>query len=364
MTDSSFSQTVLVIGAGPAGIYASKQLMDAGIQVALLNRDIKPGGLAEYGIYPNKYKMKSGLRKQFKRIFDYPNLTYLGNVTVGQDITLDELRQMGFGAILVTVGAQGTKWLGLPGEDLKGVYHAKDLVYYYNKLPPFSQQTFPVGNHMIIVGVGNVMLDIAHWAIRDLGIEQVTAVARRGPAEVKFTKKEMQNVGNNLDLPALDAEIERCRERMEKVGQDADSAKEFITSGLKRALDPVSDTRFGFRFFSSPKQMIGDGTGQLVGVEVDDTHLIDVDGVTKARSVGTSCVMPADTMVFAIGDKVDESFGLPVEWSEYVKSPTPQFPIDGESYEAFDPEQNAPLQGVFVAGWSRSASDGVGWHSP
>jgi ferredoxin--NADP+ reductase len=111
---------VAVIGAGPAGIYAARQLAASGAQVILLNRDIKPGGLAEYGIYYNKYKMKEGLRKQFRQILEDPQITYLGNVTVGKDsgLSLEDLRQMGFQAVVVTVGAQGTKWLGLPGEEL------------------------------------------------------------------------------------------------------------------------------------------------------------------------------------------------------------------------------------------------------
>ena len=114
--------------------------------MVLLNRDIKPGGLAEYGIYHDKHKMKEGLRKQFRQILDDPNIEYYGNVTVGRkgDLSLGELRAMGFQAILVTVGAQGTKWLGLPGEDLTGVYHAKDIVYHYNQLPPFSTEKFSI----------------------------------------------------------------------------------------------------------------------------------------------------------------------------------------------------------------------------
>jgi ferredoxin--NADP+ reductase len=100
---------------------------------------------------------------------------------------------------LVTAGAQGTKWLGLPGEDLFGVYHAKDLVYHYNRLPPFSVRKYAIGERVALIGVGNVMMDIAHWLVRDLKVKEVVAVARRGPAEVKFTKKEMEFITANLD---------------------------------------------------------------------------------------------------------------------------------------------------------------------
>ena len=116
----SLKYLVAIVGAGPAGLFAARQLALAGARVVVFNRDVKPGGLAEYGIFPDKHKMKEGLRKQFRNLLAMPQIEYWGNVTVGQDadLTLDDLRAFGFQAILVTVGAQGTKWLGLPGEEL------------------------------------------------------------------------------------------------------------------------------------------------------------------------------------------------------------------------------------------------------
>jgi ferredoxin--NADP+ reductase len=360
-TESQNNYLVAVIGAGPAGLYAAKQLASQDVYVVLINRDIKPGGLAEYGIYHSKHKMKEGLRKQFRRILGTPNIEYFGNLVVGQkgDFTLKELDAMGIQAVLVTVGAQGTKWLGLPGEDLLGVYHAKDIVYHYNKLPPFSQKEFAIGKHVAVIGVGNVMLDIARWLIRDMKVEQVTAVARRGPAEVKFTKKEMQSVARNLDLNALDDEIERVSSRMRDVGQDPTVAKDFILSALEKAQEPVSDSRFTFDFLASPSRIIGGERGEVRGLEVEDTTLVPKDGDTKAMRLGTKRNLPVDTVIFCIGDRVDEEFGLPVRWNEYVKSSDPQYPVQGNSYEAYDPETEQPIPGVFVAGWSREASSGL-----
>ena len=116
--DNSLQHQVAIIGAGPAGLYAARELAVNGAGVAVINRDIKPGGLAEYGIYPDKLKMKDGLRAQFRQILTQEAIKYFGNVSVGVhgDLRLYEFREMGFQAILVTVGAQGTKWLGLPGE--------------------------------------------------------------------------------------------------------------------------------------------------------------------------------------------------------------------------------------------------------
>src|SRR5213078_4548498 len=130
-------KTVFVVGAGPAGLFAAQKIAQTGHQVVILNRDIKPGGLAEYGIYPTKDKMKIGLRKQFAKVLSLPNVNYFGHVSVGQqgNLTIDDLRRLKPAAIVFAVGAQGTKKLGLEGSNAKGVYSAKDFVYYYNDLP-------------------------------------------------------------------------------------------------------------------------------------------------------------------------------------------------------------------------------------
>jgi len=345
---------VAVIGAGPAGLFGARELANHGARVLLLNRDIKPGGLAEYGIYPNKHIMKNGLRKQFRQVMDLPNLDYYGNITIGSqgDLTLDDLRALGVQAILVTVGAQGTKWLGLPGEDLVGVYHAKDIVYYYNHLPPFSQRTFYFGKRCAVIGAGNVMLDITHFLAREKKVDEVIAIVRRGPAEIKFEKKEMEYVIDNLDQAALDAEIQRVAPIMQAVHQDPQAARATILEALPKALPKVSDTRFRFEFLASPVQLIGDENSNLKQVELEDNILVEANGDTKARGIGNKRRLDVETVVFAIGDKVDASFGLPIEWNEFVKNPNPRFPIEGISYES-------PFEDLFVGGWSRQASTGL-----
>ena len=361
MMENPGNHLVVVIGAGPAGLFASKQLATQGVPVTLLNRDVKPGGLAEYGIYYDKIKMKEGLRKQFRHILELPGIEYYGNVVVGEkgDVSLAALRAMGFQALLVTAGAQGTKWLGLPGEELVGVYHAKDLVYHYNLLPPYSQQEFHIGKRVALIGAGNVMLDIAHWLVRDLQVDEVVAVVRRGPNEVKFTKKELEIVARNLDLTALDAELERVRPVADAVGQAVYEARDFMLSALPKALEPVSATRFRFDFLASPRRILGDGYGNVRGLEVEDTTLICAEGEVQAKRHGTTRVVDVDTVIFCIGDRVDEAFGLPVRWNAFVKHAEPRFPVDGLSYEAYDPALGRPVDRVFVAGWSREASSGL-----
>ncbi|HEX6303847.1 MAG TPA: hypothetical protein VFZ76_06640, partial [Anaerolineales bacterium] len=89
------------------------------------------------------------------------------------------------------------------------------------------------------------------------------------------------------------------------------------------------------------------------------TTLIPSNGRTKAKRLGTTRVLEVDTVIFCIGDRVDETFGLPVKWNEFVKNSQPRFPVNGLSYEAYDPEAQQPIEGIFVAGWSREASSGL-----
>jgi ferredoxin--NADP+ reductase len=353
--------SVAVIGAGPAGLFAARHLASQGAHVVLINRDIKPGGLAEYGIYPDKLKMKFGLRSQFHQVLDIPNIEYYGNLTVGEqgDLTLEQLRAMGFQAILVTVGAQGTKWLGLPGEDLTGTYHAKDIVYHYNNLPPFSEHQFQIGKRVAIIGAGNVMIDIAHWLIEEGRAEEILALVRRGPAEVKFDRKQLEIVAANLHIEALEREIERVTPIMLNVGQDPERARTYFHSAIDKAADRKSRTCFWIRFLSSPVAMQDDGTGRVGGLEIEKNTLALDGEEPRAVPLPEHRVYAVDTVIFAIGDQVDSHLGLPEHNHRFDKDPNPRFPVEGISYEVYDPEKGQPWEGFFVAGWARLASTGL-----
>ncbi len=352
---------VAVVGAGPAGIFAARELALQNINVALINRDIKPGGLAEYGIYPDKHVMKEGLRVQFRKALGMGNIHYYGNVTVSQngDLSLDDLRGMGFHAILVAVGAQGTKWLGLPGEQLDGVYHAKDLVYHYNKLPPFSQRKFHIGRRVGIIGAGNVSLDIVHYLSSLPQVDQAIAVIRRGPAEVKFEHKELELVICALDRDDMETELQRVTPVMTALGQDPDQYRNFIDLTFEKAAPMTCKLRFLLRFLISPVRILDDGQGHVCGLEVEHNTLVQTGEEVKARSLGTKSVLDVDTVIFAIGDRVDENLGLAVEANAFIKNRSPRFPVDGISYEAFDPAGHKPIGDIFVTGWAREASKGL-----
>ena len=355
------SRCIAVIGAGPAGIFAAKELANNDHKVTLLNRDIKPGGLAEYGIYPTKHKIKEGLRKQFHSIIANENVSYFGNLVVGEksEISLRDLRDLGFDAILVTTGAQGTKWLGVPGEDLVGCYHAKDIVYHFNQLPPFSSHEFKIGKKVAIIGVGNVMMDIARYLITEKDVDEVTAIARRGPAEVKFTRKELEYIVKNLDMEDYLAEIDRATPLMNSLGQDPYESVKFIRDAFPNADETNSGSIFRIKFLASPVRILGNDEHGIVALEIEENTLIYENGSIKARGTGRKSMMDVDTVIFAIGDAIDPNFGLPFDRNEFVKNPKPRYPINGISYESFDPVSLTIIEDVFLAGWARKTSDGL-----
>jgi ferredoxin/flavodoxin---NADP+ reductase len=349
---------VAVIGAGPAGIYGTRKLAEAGHRVILLNRDIKPGGLAEYGIFVDKEKMKTGLRKQFKRILADPKVFYLGHVSVGHDqaLTLGDLQQIGLSAIVVTAGAQGTKKLGIPGEDSVGVYHAKDVVYHYNSLPPFSQQHFEIGRRVAIIGMGNVMVDVANWLLNHKKIDQVIVVARRGPIEKAYDDGEFEVIEQYLDNIQMKKEIERIGPQLAAVGQNVD---EIIEKFVKQG-EPAEGRRLQFRYLCSPTKVIANDQGGVAALEIEENEMVLQDGKTVAKGTGKHNQIEVDCVIYAIGDQVDASLGLPFSRGAFVTNPAKLADDPNPAaYQPYDPEAQRVLDGIYVAGWSRNASVGL-----
>lgn len=354
---------VFVVGAGPAGLFAAQKIALAGHETVILNRDIKPGGLAEYGIYPVKDKMKTGLRKQFDKVLGLPNVHYYGHVPVGRElpVSIDFLRQFCPSALVFAVGAQGTKKLGLPGEEARGVYSAKDFVYFYNQLPPFASQDFSVGKRVAIVGMGNVMVDIARWLMVDAperSVEEVIVIARRGPLEAKFDEKEFEHIQMHLDRAAFDEELQRVRPAMESVGQDLAKIPEETFLCLKKLPDqPPVSPRLTFRFLTSPAKVVAGRDGRIAQVVLTENDLVLRDENISAKASNRTNELAVDTLIFAIGDKHDPSLGLPYSGGGYVTNSDESRP--GAKYEVFDHVQSCVCGGDFVVGWARKPSEGL-----
>ncbi|MCP9446291.1 MAG: FAD-dependent oxidoreductase [Nitrospira sp.] len=356
------SHVVIVVGAGPAGMAVTSTLAKAGHEVIVLNRDIKFGGLAEYGIFPAKLKLRGGLKKQYWELLEQPNVHYFGNVSVGngRDLTVEDVRGLGASAVVFTVGAQGTKAIGVEGDSARGVYHAKDVVYHFNRLPGFGDRPFEMGNHVAVIGAGDVMVDIAHWLIRYKKIERVTAIVRRGPVERKYNPKEIRAVCSNIDLEEIHQEFDRIRDRMTAVGQNPDEVLKGLLEEFTKCEPKVSETKMGFRFLASPKRILVDGNNRVRGLEIEDNKLEPKGDDTVAVGLKHYYEFPCDAVIFAVGDKVDETLGLPYKGGTFVTNPnkTGNEPDDA-LFQAYDESAGKVVDGVFLAGWARKASEGL-----
>jgi ferredoxin/flavodoxin---NADP+ reductase len=353
---------IIVAGAGPAGMAVAASLVKAGHEVIILNRDIKFGGLAEYGIFPSKLKLRGGLRKQYWELLTQPNVHYFGNVSIGQgkDLTVEEVRALGASAVVFSIGAQGTKAIGVEGDSANGVFHAKDVVYHFNRLPGFGDRPFDVGKHVAVIGAGDVMVDIAHWLTRYKKVERVTAIVRRGPAERKYNPKEIRAVCSNMDLDGIKKEFERIKNRLAAVGQNADEIHKGLLEEFTKCETTGSNTKIGFRFLASPKRILVDGNNRVRGLEMEDNKLEPKGEDTAAVGLKQYYEFACDSVVFAVGDKVDDTVGLPYKGGVYVTNPTKTGnDPDDALFQAYDEATGKIVDGVFLAGWARKASEGL-----
>ncbi len=356
------SHVIIVAGAGPAGMAVAGSLSKAGHEVIILNRDIKFGGLAEYGIFPAKLKLRGGLKKQYWELLERPNVHYFGNVSIGngKDLTVEEIRNLGASAVVFSIGAQGTKGIGVEGGSAKGVFHAKDVVYHFNRLPGFGDRPFDMGKHVAIIGAGDVMVDISHWLVRYKKVERVTAIVRRGPAERKYNPKEIRAVCSNMDVDGITKEMARIKDRLAAVGQNADEVLKGLTDEFTKCEPKVSETKMGFKFLASPKRILVDGNNRVRGLEMEDNKL-DLKGEdTVAVGLEQYYEFPCDAVIFAVGDKVDETVGLPYKSGMFITNPnkTGNEPDDA-LFQAYDETTDNVVDGVFLAGWARKASEGL-----
>ncbi|MCI0427435.1 MAG: FAD-dependent oxidoreductase [Nitrospiraceae bacterium] len=360
--NATTSHVIIVAGAGPAGMAVASSLSKAGYEVIILNRDIKFGGLAEYGIFPSKLKLRGGLKKQYWELLERPNVHYFGNVSIGngKDLTVEEVRNLGANAIVFSIGAQGTKAIGVEGDSAQGVFHAKDVVYHFNRLPGFGDRPFDMGKHVAVIGAGDVMVDISHWLIRYKKVERVTAIVRRGPVERKYNPKEIRAVCSNMDLDGITKEFARIKDRLAAVGQNADEVLKGLTDEFTKCEPKVSETKMDFKFLASPKRILVDGSNRVRGLEMEDNKLDPKGEDTIAVGLKQYYEFPCDAVVFAVGDKVDETVGLPYKSGMFITNPnkTGNDPDDA-LFQAYDETTGKIVDGVFLAGWARKASEGL-----
>ena len=213
----------VVVGSGPSGFYAAEALLRGGaaVRVDMIERLPAPYGLVRYGVAPDHPKLKEAILV-YDKIARLPNFFLLANVCVGRDVTVEELLAC-YHAVVFACGAETDRRLGVPGEDLPGSHTATEFVGWYNGHPDYRERSFDLSQEVaVIVGQGNVAADVcrtlaksadelrqtditAHAleALAASRVREIHVIGRRGPAQAKFTNKELRELGDLANADAL-----------------------------------------------------------------------------------------------------------------------------------------------------------------
>ncbi|RAR14098.1 NADPH:adrenodoxin oxidoreductase mitochondrial precursor [Stemphylium lycopersici] len=212
---------VAIIGSGPAGFYTAYRLMNKNQDavVDMYEQLPVPYGLVRYGVAPDHPEVKN-CQDTFEEVAQSPRFNYIGNVKVGYDVELAKMRPH-YDAILFSYGASEDRQLGIPGEDVPGVYSARSFVGWYNGLPQFQglKPNLQAGEQAVVIGQGNVALDVARillspvdalrstdiaeqaiQALSESKVRSVRVVGRRGPIQAAFTVKEAREL---MQIPSV-----------------------------------------------------------------------------------------------------------------------------------------------------------------
>jgi ferredoxin/flavodoxin---NADP+ reductase len=216
---------IAVIGSGPSGFYVTEALLRSGTPLAvdMFERLPVPYGLVRFGVAPDHPKLKL-VTAAFDRIATTPGFRFIGGVEVGRDVSIDELRET-YDAVVLATGADVSRSLDVPGEDLPGSHHAGDFVAWYNGHPDYRDCHFDLGcEAATVIGHGNVALDVARIlaktadelrrtdiaahaleVLAESRIREIHVVGRGRPPQAKFSAKELRDF---LDLETCDTTID------------------------------------------------------------------------------------------------------------------------------------------------------------
>lgn len=322
-------EKIAVIGSGPAGLSAAHDLALLGYAVTIFEGAAVPGGMMHLGI-PEYRLPRDVLQAQIREILDLgPELKL--NARLGRDFSLADLRQQGYKAVLMAFGLHRSRDLNLPGNDLDGVVKGIDFLLNVNLGYRFS-----IGKQVVVIGGGNVAIDVARSAMRE---QQKMAPETPGgealpneltSSEQEVAMKEFLDVSRAaLRMGAREVHLVCLESRAEMP-----ASEEEISEGLEE----------GIRIHPSlgPRQFIGKN-GKLSGLEV--VRCVSVFDEQRRFSPkfaeGTEHMLPCDTVILAIGQASDLSFLTPADGIETTRQGT--LKIDNETLMTSAP-------GIFAAG--------------
>jgi ferredoxin--NADP+ reductase len=359
---------IAIVGSGPSGFFALLKAADAtediDVAVDVIEMLPTPWGLVRSGVAPDHPKIKS-ISKQFEKTAEDPRLRFFGNVVVGEHVSAAELAER-YHAVIYAIGAQSDRSLKIPGEDLPGSMAAVEFVGWYNAHPHFEQATPDLsGARAVVIGNGNVALDVARILVTDpdvlartdiadhaleslrpCGVDEVVVVGRRGPLQTAFTTLELRELA---DLEGVDVIVDPAQ--FEGISEeDAAAAGKTTKQNIKVLRDYAAreprpgHRRIVFRFLTSPIEIKGDG--KVESIVLGRNELVsDESGRVAAKDTGEREELPAQLVVRSVG---------------YRGMPTAGLPFDDAS--ATIPNTDGRVHGSrneYVVGWIKRGPTGV-----
>ena len=360
---------VAVVGAGPAGIYASDLLVKSGedVTVDLFERMPAPFGLIRYGVAPDHPRIK-GIVKSLHAVLDRPEIRLLGNIEIGRDITVDEMRDY-YDAIVFSTGATGDRELRIPGSDLDGSFGAGEFVGFYDGNPDFSRDWDLTAEKVGVIGVGNVALDIARILAKTAdelkvteipdnvydnlarsAVKEVHVFGRRGPAQAKFTPLELKELDHSENIEVIvdpeDIDYDEASEAARRESKSVDLVCQTL-EGYAIREPKGAPNKLYLHFFESPVEILGED-GQVIGLKTERTEL---DGTGQVRGTGKFTTWDLQSVYRAVGYRSEAVDGVPFDAERAV------IPNDGG--RVLDPETGEAVRGLYATGWIKRGPVGL-----
>ncbi len=365
---------VAIVGSGPSGYFAAASLLKfadsdeaADVRVDMLEMLPTPWGLVRSGVAPDHPKIKS-ISAQFEKTALDPRFRFFGNIVVGDHVRADELAEH-YDAVVYAVGAQSDRSLNIPGEDLPGSLAAVDFVGWYNAHPHFEEMAPDLSTgRAVVVGNGNVALDVARILVtdpdvlattdiadhalkvlHDRGVEEVLVVGRRGPLQAPFTTLELRELGHLEGLGDVDVVVDPA-DFADISDEDVEAAAKTVRNNIKVLRGYAEQSpkgakrRIVFRFRTSPIEIKGEGRVESIVLGRNELAT-DENGRVVAKDTGEREEVPAQLVVRAVG---------------YRGVPTPGLPFDEKSGTI--PHTGGRVDGrrnEYVVGWIKRGPTGV-----
>jgi ferredoxin--NADP+ reductase len=356
-----------IIGSGPAGYYtaeaAQKQWGDD-VRIDIFDRLPVPYGLIRTGVAPDHQSIKA-VSMRYEKTALSDNVRFVGNISIGQDVTVEELQSL-YDAVIFATGAPNDRPLDIPGEELGNVFGSAAFVGWYNGHPNFATLDPDLsGRHAVIIGMGNVALDVARILskteqefagsdivshaldlLKQSSLETITILGRRGPHQIAMTPKELGELGK----------LENATPRVPPADLPPEGDDVILEPGQRKsvnhlrafaAIDDADRTsaakEVNFHFFGVPEKIIGND--KVEGLEISEVALQD----GKLVATGKVETLPCDLLVSCIG---------------YRTSPIPGVPFDQRAGR-FANDEGRILPGMYCVGWARRGPTGtIGTNRP